>query len=380
MANGIRAKYLLTQDSLQPNLDGDFASVENLKFIQEVLNSSTHVSAIVNRNRQVVLSNIHLAKMAGMENIEQLIGERTGDVINCIHKAERNGCGTSDSCKFCGIVQTLTQSQLQAKRITSECRITANNNDRLVFYDFKVTCSPLFFNGEMYTLMNLTDISSEKRSAVLENVFFHDILNRLGGLSGIIQVIRTENSQHDLVEYIDLLETIGEMTIEDIQTQQYLKAAENADLILNITEHSAFDIIESVRRQIAFHPVMQSLNIVLGSDCVDFRLNTDSTLLKRILLNMTKNAAEATPENGAIRILCSKNSSVAFFSVNNPGKIPHDVQLQIFQRYFTTKGHGRGLGTYSMKLFGENYLNGKVYFTSDEKEGTTFTIELPIEQ
>lgn len=94
---------------------------------------------------------------------------------------------------------------------------------------------------------------------------------------------------------------------------------------------------------------------------------------------MTKNAAEATPENGTIRVSCLKNPTSALFSVNNPGIIPPDVQLQIFQRSYTTKGYGRGLGTYSMKLFGENYLKGKVYFTSDEKHGTTFTIELPFD-
>ena len=62
---------------------------------------------------------------------------------------------------------------------------------------------------------------------------------------------------------------------------------------------------------------------------------------------------------------------MAVFRVNNPGVIPANIRTQIFQRSFSTKGHGRGLGTYSMKLFGENYLNGKVYFQSNEKQGTT---------
>jgi sensor histidine kinase regulating citrate/malate metabolism len=93
---------------------------------------------------------------------------------------------------------------------------------------------------------------------------------------------------------------------------------------------------------------------------------------------MAKNAAEATPENGSVKIGYMKKNEMALFSVNNPGNIPVDVRLQIFQRSYSTKGRGRGLGTYSMKLFGETVLKGKVYFTSDEKSGTTFTIELPI--
>ena len=54
------------------------------------------------------------------------------------------------------------------------------------------------------------------------------------------------------------------------------------------------------------------------------------------------------------------------------------VQRQVFNRSFTTKGKGRGLGSYAMKLLGERYLQGKVSFTTDPEEGTTFRIELPV--
>jgi sensor histidine kinase regulating citrate/malate metabolism len=48
----------------------------------------------------------------------------------------------------------------------------------------------------------------------------------------------------------------------------------------------------------------------------------------------------------------------------------------MFKRSFTTKGIGRGLGTYSMKLLGEKYLKGKVGFESSKQNGTTFYIEI----
>ncbi len=50
----------------------------------------------------------------------------------------------------------------------------------------------------------------------------------------------------------------------------------------------------------------------------------------------------------------------------------------MFQRSFTTKGEGRGLGTYSMKLLSERYLNGRVEFTSSPEHGTTFTAVYPV--
>jgi sensor histidine kinase regulating citrate/malate metabolism len=50
--------------------------------------------------------------------------------------------------------------------------------------------------------------------------------------------------------------------------------------------------------------------------------------------------------------------------------------MQLFQRSFSTKGTGRGIGTYSMKLFGEKYLEGRVDFESTRENGTTFFIEI----
>lgn len=50
--------------------------------------------------------------------------------------------------------------------------------------------------------------------------------------------------------------------------------------------------------------------------------------------------------------------------------------MQIFQRSFSTKGKGRGIGTYSVRLLSENYLKGNISFVSNEYEGTIFTVEL----
>ncbi|MCP4457600.1 MAG: sensor histidine kinase, partial [Cytophagales bacterium] len=60
----------------------------------------------------------------------------------------------------------------------------------------------------------------------------------------------------------------------------------------------------------------------------------------------------------------------------NDKYIKPEVQNQLFKRSFSTKGAGRGFGTYSMKLLGEKYLNGKVWFESTIKDGTTFYIEI----
>jgi signal transduction histidine kinase len=378
MSESLTSRFKLNANYLHEKPRRNANSIENLELIQQIIDSNAHFSALLNSERRIVLSNQHLLKMSGLENLESAIGERPGEIISCINVENNNGCGNSLSCRYCGIVSAIIESNRTGKKITGEARITARVKGKLINYDFRVTSSPLTFSGEQYTLVNIMDISSEKKNALLENIFFHDVLNRMGGFSGIVQMLKMENKQPELEEYIHLIDTIGEMVIEDIQTQRYIKSAENENLILNIHEYSAYSIIESVRKQIAFLPTLKIKQIEVQTECSDFTVKTDLALLKRILLNMVKNAVEATSENGTVRITCSRKNGLVQFSVNNPGEIDKDTQMQIFQRSFSTKGHGRGLGTYSMKIFGENYLKGKVYFRSSEKLGTTFTIELPL--
>jgi signal transduction histidine kinase len=93
--------------------------------------------------------------------------------------------------------------------------------------------------------------------------------------------------------------------------------------------------------------------------------------------NLTKNASEASTPGQDIRLHCGLSGGRAVFSVHNEAVMPESIQRQIFQRSFSTKGEGRGLGTYSVKLFGERYLGGQVSFHSAAGHGTVFLLSLP---
>jgi len=58
--------------------------------------------------------------------------------------------------------------------------------------------------------------------------------------------------------------------------------------------------------------------------------------------------------------------------------MPKETQLQIFKKSFSTSRNHKGYGTYISKLIVENILNGKIYFESNQSDGTIFIIELPI--
>ena len=91
-----------------------------------------------------------------------------------------------------------------------------------------------------------------------------------------------------------------------------------------------------------------------------------------------KNALEAVGSGAKVSISAYEYGENIRFVVANDGVMPKHIQLQIFNRSFSTKAKkGRGIGTYSVKLLIENYLKGKVSFISNQEEQTKFIIEVP---
>ena len=104
---------------------------------------------------------------------------------------------------------------------------------------------------------------------------------------------------------------------------------------------------------------------------------TDEVLLGRVIGNLIKNALEASASGQTVTV-AFENKRQPLFAIHNPSVMPEAVQLQMFQRSFSTRrGRGRGIGSYSVKLLTEKYLKGKVWFVSRETEGTTFFVALP---
>ena len=126
------------------------------------------------------------------------------------------------------------------------------------------------------------------------------------------------------------------------------------------------------------HDVAIGKKLIISKESENIEFTTDVTLLIRVIGNLVKNALGASDKNQAVTVGCHKEKDEIIYWIHNSTFMPEKVKLQIFKRSFSTKGKGRGLGTYSIKLLTEQYLQGKVYFGTSEEEGTTFYIKYPI--
>jgi len=355
----------------------EYELVGSQKFFTEIFGSMTGIGAVIDENRQIVYANDDFLTLLGINTLEPILGKRPGEVVSCIHSAEESsGCGTSLSCAYCGAVNAILDSQRTGMKSMKETRISTSVDGKLKSWDLNIISTPVILSGNQFYVLVLQDISDEKRRAVLERIFFHDLLNSLGGLNGLLTILKDGINPEENSELINLSEETSRDIIEEILLHRQIRAAEIGDLKVNIELTNSFEIIDSAIRKIGFHEVGKNKRIIKAENSVKIDFETDKILLQRVIINLLKNALEATQNDGAVSAGIDDNGEKIRFWVKNDQLIARDIQMQLFQRSFSTKGDGRGIGTYSIKLLVENYLKGKVSFVSNETDGTVFSVEL----
>lgn len=345
-----------------------------LPLLRQMIDSIPDIVLVLNRQRQAVFVNRRILEFVGHTDPNCILGLRPGEILKCVHEDTPGGCGTTEFCSTCGAVQAILQAQ-KGKADTRECRVTRAVGDSL---DLRVWATPVDVDGEAFTIFSVMDISNEKRRRVLERAFFHDLLNTAGGLRAFTTLLG-EASADELDTYKDTIYEIADDMIEQIKAQRELAAAESNELSLHLEPVDPRAMLEDLATMYRRHEVGAGKGLEISVDAAPAQIASDRTLLKRVLGNMIKNALEASRPGDIVTAGYRLDGAEIVFEVHNPTFMPRPVQLQLFQRSFSTKGAGRGIGTYSMRLLSERYLHGSITFTSTPESGTRFFARYPLQ-
>ena len=344
-------------------------------FTRQLLDSLPDVLAILNHQRQIIFANRALLELIGVQEESLIYGQRPGEALDCVHAAAgADGCGTTEHCSTCGAVLAILASG-EGQRAVRECRITRCVEGRQQAMDLRIFATPMIHAGEHLTIFAASDISHEKRRSALERTFFHDILNVVGGIRGFAELL-TSYELDNQQEIFRLIHDAARQTIEEIEAQRTLNAAESGELTLRPESFELRDFLSAQLEIYRHHEAGRDRELRLAEPGPELLLRSDRVLLGRVLGNMLKNALEACSAGEAVEVGVHPGQGAVEIAVHNPGVIPREAQLQIFQRSFSTKGEGRGLGTYSMQLL-SGYLGAEVSFTSTAGKGTVFRLRLP---
>lgn len=116
----------------------------------------------------------------------------------------------------------------------------------------------------------------------------------------------------------------------------------------------------------------------------DYHTLADVEKLERIYFNLLSNAFKFTPENGKVTVrlsaLTKEDDRWIHFTVSNTGSMISAEHIRnIFDRFYKIDMHhaGSGIGLALVKAFVELH-GGTISVESDEKQGTVFTVDLPV--
>lgn len=292
-----------------------------------------------------------------------------GDLIKCKNAvAVQEGCGSHENCKECELRKMIEASISQNKKMETQADFLVESNQTLSLH---AVSTPYEYEGKTGSIVLLIDRTEQQREFMLERTFFHDLLNISGALKGLLDCVQHDNVQ----DIIPILRDISGQLLDEVEAQRDLIFAMNGLLQPKRKRFKASDMLENLDALVRMAKEMHNIKIVVDSNVTDEEVNSDKRLLKRVLFNMLKNAYEASP-NSVVTLGIHATDDKIIFSTHNNAVIPEHIKSKIFIYGNSTKGAKRGLGTYSMKLIGENFLHGRVWFESAEGVGTTFYIEL----
>ena len=353
-------------------------AVQSDRLPSEALDAVPDLVAVLNPEREVVFANRAFLSFTGASDIMQVCGIRPGDLFGCVNaRSAPTGCGSGEACEACGTAGAIDESLRTGSPATRECSLTIWVQGRRTARDLSTHSVPFEIAGSLYVMVVFRDVGQRVRRLVLERIFFHDLLNTVSSFKIYLDLLKAKfgDRENDLVWRMD---AICSSLVEEILGQRTLIAAENGTLSVQHNLVDASDLASRLVRQFEAKETASGRTVALAPFSEVVTLVTDDSLARRVLSNMLKNALEASPEGSTVTLGVRAAGERVEFRVHNAGAMPEDVQRRVFKRSFSTKGEGRGLGTWSMKLLAEDYLGGAVWFSSTPADGTTFFFGLPL--
>lgn len=242
----------------------------------------------------------------------------------------------------------------------------------------------LDIQGELFTLSVCRDISERKLAeefkiqaekmnvvAQLAAGIAHEIRNPLTSLKGFLQLFKEGfiPDEHIL--------TIIENELERINTisGEFLTLAKPYNL--NFSPLDLLELLQNVIDLFETDASSKAIKIMIEHANEKIMVNGNAKELRKMFVNLIKNAIEAMPNGGKVQINIEIKDSFVYISIQDNGIGMTEEQLKrLGEPFFTMKETGTGLGMMITFKIIQNH-HGEIHVDSKVNKGTTFTVKLP---
>lgn len=219
------------------------------------------------------------------------------------------------------------------------------------------------------------ELQAERQKVDFINEMAHQLNTRLGAIAlSAQQLLRGRLRENTRKQYTRVLSD----SMQDLEEFQERFAAFELERFRDTPEEQAVDLKALIKEQITLFQVRKPRNLWKLHGEFDF-VTADPVRLRTVLENLLDNACKYSPPRSQITIVAGcPTAQELVLKIHNKGTpIPEDVQPHLFERRQrgtnNVQGSGLGLWLVRTKL---HEMGGEIEFTSDARQGTTFTITL----
>ncbi len=237
--------------------------------------------------------------------------------------------------------------------------------------------------------LELQELNSKKDQLV--RIVSHDIKNPLTGIVGLANLIRNTPNlpEGEIDKMLGVMESSGKKLMDLVKEVLDSEVESTSKESLKLTESYLKDLAEKVISVNQPKAILKDIQLNLVEKLVTSKMMLDHSKMEIALNNLVANALKFTEREGNVTLHVVSDSTKVLFKVEDDGVgIPQRVKESMFgnetgsvqNSHLGTEGEkGTGLGLEVV----EKYINmhkGRVWVESQEGVGSTFFIELPINQ
>lgn len=252
--------------------------------------------------------------------------------------------GNDAFSSWCG--QPWQQAKLQSAASLGFVFETHDNNAKWHIADadmagqWQLRHSQFSMQGERHQLVVLTNVekvvSETERLAwhKMTRVLSHEINNSLSPIKSLA---------HSLVELF-AQQNIDESSLEALQ----VIASRSDNLMQFVNRYACINQrFEVVNKEFELQQVMHKVKALFShpvslQDC-NIKVNADPVLLEQVLINLIKNAVEASPENSDVSVSAANTKHYTEITIEDNGSGIANPE-NLFVPFYTTKKDGKGIG------------------------------------
>ena len=272
-------------------------------------------------------------------------------------------------------------SKLQRKEKAS-LLIQKGEDSEPLYYELKV-----FFdsNSQLYIISIFDHTSYMKLQGQLKEQSYlkelgqmsasiaHEIRNPLTALKGFIELLKSE-APTEQEHYFTIMESEFQRLDIILSDLLFLSSPRKISVQKVDLVEIAKEVIDFMQFEALMHEVILQLEF---DDQMQHVILGNNVRLKQMLINILKNAIQATENSGTITIQLFVTTKDVQIYVQDKGiGMDEETRKNLFSPFFTTKEQGTGLGLPLVKKVVDDF-NGTIEVESELNVGTTFILTFP---